>query len=127
MDGELSVEISKIDGDEQVFLTRESPGYDAFTTLLPVIIMGTFIRTLEEVLRSDMSLKSLCASPIDIHLGENHFFVLKMERSKNLTYYRSARIESIYPDAKKKRSRFWINVVSLKQLLSAFKLLVKEK
>ncbi len=126
VDDELSVEICKLEGDEQVFLTRESPGFDAFTTLIPLTIIGNFIQTLEEVLKGDLSLKNLSASPIDAHLGDNHYFVLKMEVSKNMTYYRSARIESTSPKTKK-RSKFWINFISLKHLLTALKMLVKEK
>ena len=127
VDKELALEAKQLpNGDEVVFITRKSVGYDEFTTILPIVNAEVFATELEKHIKTDLSLKRLLQNPIDSLLGDGCWFVLTAEKSKKGNYYRSARLESSVIDSSA-RSKFWINFVSLRPLVFGLRKLIFKK
>ena len=127
MDSELHLEAKKLEnGDQVVFITRHSPGYAEFMTIMQLVDLEQFHNVLEKILKTDLSLRGLIDNPVDEKIGQDKWLVIRMDKSKSGNYYRSARIESL-GSGTNKRSKFWMNFTSLRPLCASIGKILKRK
>ena len=114
------------EGNEVLIMTRKSDGYDDFHAYIDLTDIEVFMEILQDLEQFDLSQNSIMKKPILTQIGDNQWFVLRVEKSKRGNWYRSVRIET-HIGGKNAINRFHIHFPSLTHLLPAIQKIIREK